>query len=336
MTVDEAARQRVREQVAALVAQHGSHVTDNLDNLRAILLDLLPADREAIEQYPFAETLRRGFQAEVLPPAGGPWPTDAPPPALSAPEHEIGREGGFSTAGAPPPPAATGLETPPSASSSAARRWSIVALVTTVLLALVGVGIYAVTSGDGGSEKATLGASNTLSRSETSGPAIEPSNAGPPGSNKPPRHPSHLHVPRPFTSATLYSFAKLYFPKSQCRKPTRTEAPVAFQSPDKERVKCGDASTLFSGTYWCKANIVGLTNDRNQFLADSQGARRLLRGRPAPLAGIRIDHAQAYHHVQSNDPRVYWQSTDQRCAAEIQGNVGATMSETIRFWRYGR
>lgn len=50
MLVDDAARDRVRRQIEALKEQYGADVADNPDQLRALLLDTLPADRKAVEE----------------------------------------------------------------------------------------------------------------------------------------------------------------------------------------------------------------------------------------------------------------------------------------------
>jgi len=50
MLVDDAARDRVRRQIEALKEQYGADVADNPDQLHALLLDTLPADRKAVEE----------------------------------------------------------------------------------------------------------------------------------------------------------------------------------------------------------------------------------------------------------------------------------------------
>jgi hypothetical protein len=197
------------------------------------------------------------------------------------------------------------------------RRLLLPAMVALIAVTIGGAW-YALAKSDGGTDSA----GGSAPTGQTTGRTTPPSSGG----TVPP--------PAPFVSAALYDMASPYFDPADCFTPAEpSDAPVAMETPDKELVKCEPASGEYSATLWCKDTAAQLLVDRHRFQDTSGGPLRRLDALPAGQSrwhGYRI----TFHH-KNGDPRVYWESARDLCAAELRGGDN-TLAETEQFWRAGR
>jgi hypothetical protein len=217
------------------------------------------------------------------------------------------------------------------ASSDPWRRWALVAAAL-VLVVVVITAVTVVLTRDSGD-------TNQAGEGQPTGALTSPADPGTPSTPTPTHSPTNqppVQVPTPFSSAALFTFAKPFFRPAQCFVPGPGEAPLAVRIRDKELIKCGHPGDLYTGTFWCKGAVPSFMADRRLFLSEREGSLRELRGKPAGSERPADGFQRAYRHINSAFPRVYWDSRDTLCAAEIQGNDGATMMGTIGFWRTGR
>jgi hypothetical protein len=325
---------RIRAEIAALTRQ--------LERNHALHHDAAEwAVRSCAWSLGLDEAPERFEPAPALPEYNPPSPP-AEPPSSPAPGEARPLAGGLSV----PPPGSAAPNTapePPMPSQNDGRGWSwhglgplpVAAMAAAVVLVLIVI-VAAVVRGSGDDATAS-GRTGRTSPATSGGPSTPSGPTSPTTGGRHHHSKPHHHVttpPAPFTSGTLFAAAKPYFRPAQCFIPTPEEAPVATRTPDKELVKCGTGR--FTATFWCKSSLPGLMKDRTLFFGDHQGAFRYLVGAPAGQRRAADGVERAYHHVNSNDPRVYWDSRRSLCAAEIQGNDDATMHDTIRFWREGR
>jgi hypothetical protein len=230
------------------------------------------------------------------------------------------------------------------ASSDPWKQWAILAAaLVLVVVAIVAVTVV-LTRGSGDNNEAGAGqptGAGPGSGDPTTGGPTTTTPTTPTTSTPSATHATHtgkppVHVRAPFTSAALYAFAKPFFRPASCFSPGPDDAPLAVRIRDKELVKCGQPGDLYTGTFWCKGAVPSFMADRRLYLSEREGPLHVLTGKPTgsdrPVDGVQ----RAYLHVNSAFPRVYWDSRDSLCAAEIQGNDGSTMTSTISFWRTGR
>jgi len=265
-------------------------------------------------------------------------PTELPSPSVPPPPSATPAPA--SSAGPPPsqPPATTRIaDRHP---RPAWFRWWPAALALLAALVTGGITVGALALRDGGASNnndsvtsitvTPSGASLSPTRSGPTSPRSTKTQTSPEPTQEPP-----VTVPPPFESPLLYRWAKAYFNPRQCFTPTSGDAPVAMQTRDKELVKCGLVKS-FSGTFWCKKTLAGLIFDRKLFVnAYRVGPKQRLAAAPAGDKRF-VGYAVSFHHTGGGDPRVYWDSPGQLCAAEIQGDTSVTVPETVQLWRSGR
>jgi hypothetical protein len=137
-------------------------------------------------------------------------------------------------------------------------------------------------------------------------------------------------VQAPFESVEMWAMAWPYFDPADCKVPTtQAEAPLAWSLDWSELVKC--LSDDYGATFLCTDNSAQLAEARAAFLGKAVDAPRSLDGHPADQPGASVQ--VAFRH-EGSGTRVYWDSQDQLCLAELQ-STSAELSEVIRIWRRG-
>jgi len=140
--------------------------------------------------------------------------------------------------------------------------------------------------------------------------------------------------PSPFESSSMYEMARYLFDPSECHTVTSEEdAPLAWRLYPDELVRCTLPDQTYTAVFLCKRNA-DVTYIRGPY---QDNAIEPMEAVPdAPFGwNEHIDGVQsAYKHKGTSQPRVYWDSTSSRCAAELQSRT-ATLSDTITFWTHG-
>jgi len=146
--------------------------------------------------------------------------------------------------------------------------------------------------------------------------------------------PTEASAPAPFESAALYEFARYLFDAEECFAPGEDEFPVAQIEPDAELVKCQDLP--YSATFWCKSDTEALRDERALLLGLAEpGTERDISDPPAgqddPVDGVQV----AFRYSGTNNSRVYWDSPEAMCGAELQSRSN-NVDRTVRYWLSGQ
>ena len=124
--------------------------------------------------------------------------------------------------------------------------------------------------------------------------------------------------PAPFESEALYELSRHHFDPDDCQVPeTVDEAPLAFDLPHTELLKCSGPDGAYTGTLLCAANRDDALAIRETFLDKAVEAPQPITENPAgrdepwPLQ-------VSFPHEGGGAGRVWWEDTGSLCAAELQ------------------
>lgn len=125
-------------------------------------------------------------------------------------------------------------------------------------------------------------------------------------------------VPAPFSSAALYELGRHHFDPADCRVPqTEDEAPLAWELPHSELVRCAAPDAAYTATLLCADNEADFLTIRRAFLdkalAAPQPVTELPAGRDEPWP-----FQVAFNHAPGGAGRVFWDDPSSRCSVELQ------------------
>jgi hypothetical protein len=125
-------------------------------------------------------------------------------------------------------------------------------------------------------------------------------------------------VPSPFRSAALYELGRHHFEPAGCRVPeSRDEAPLAWDLPHTELLRCEASDGGYTGTLLCAADQGDFATIRQAFLDKAietpQPVAELPAGRDEPWP-----FQVSFPHEPAGAGRVFWDDESSLCSAEIQ------------------
>ncbi|MEJ7707568.1 MAG: hypothetical protein WKF82_10055 [Nocardioidaceae bacterium] len=283
-----------------------------------------------------------------------------PTPSPTSPQERLPLADGLEVPPPTPPPPIPKPEPEPEPDTAVRRLgrsqlWVIAAVAVSLLIGVVIIGGYALTNdstkrpeaspqgADSSTEGPTGPATSSPSASpESSGTTQDSTQSTLPSSSPSQTQPTRTQQqspipPAPFKSAELAAFAAPYFTSGQCYLPDSDEAPVAYDLPHIELVKCGRKGEAYTGTFWCTQDAADFRRDRRAFFSNGvRSTMRSLEGLPAGPKDVPLDTRRAYQHVNDGGFRVYWASRAQLCSAELQGLDDTSGRNTLNFWRTGQ
>ncbi len=125
--------------------------------------------------------------------------------------------------------------------------------------------------------------------------------------------------PAPFESDALFEIGRHHFAPEDCTVPeSKAQAPLAFDLPHTELLKCTGPDGVYTGTLLCTETGAELETVRQGFLAGAGGEPQPITGLPAGREDPWPFQVSFAH--QGGGSRVYWDDADLLCAAELQGS----------------
>jgi hypothetical protein len=142
--------------------------------------------------------------------------------------------------------------------------------------------------------------------------------------------------PAPFESAGMYEMAQNLFDPGECfQVHSSDDAPLAWSldpRPD-EIVKCELPDGSYRGVFMCNDN--GDVSDiRREYLDHAADGTENI---PEPPAGWdeHVDGIQVSFQHDTGGSRVYWDSPERGCAAELQSD-SSNVEDTVTYWVTGK
>jgi Caspase domain len=143
--------------------------------------------------------------------------------------------------------------------------------------------------------------------------------------------------PAPFESTQMYEMAQNLFDPADCFQVRgEDDAPLAWDlapRPD-ELIRCDSPDGPFTAIFMCN-DTEDVEYIRDTYLG--QAIEGTVEDVLEPPAGWdeEVDGVQvSFEHVATEEARVYWDSPQRRCAAELQ-SPSATVADTIDYWVTG-
>ncbi len=141
-------------------------------------------------------------------------------------------------------------------------------------------------------------------------------------------------VPAPFESADLWRMAEPYFGPGECSVPQSSEeAPLAWDLPWSELLKCRRSDEAYTGTFLCAEDQADFDAVRAAFLGEAVGDTEEVTGPPAGRDEP-YPFQVAFHHAGVGAGRVFWDDVGVLCSAELQ-TVETDLGVVVDYWTGG-
>ena len=161
-----------------------------------------------------------------------------------------------------------------------------------------------------------------------------PDDGGPGGSTGDGGTTEQGDVPAPFESADLWRMAEPYFGPGECSVPQSSEeAPLAWDLPWSELVRCRRSDEAYSGTFLCAEDQTDFDAVRAAFLGEAVGDTEEVTGPPAGRDEP-YPFQVAFHHAGVGAGRVFWDDVGVLCSAELQ-TVETDLGVVVDYWTGG-
>jgi hypothetical protein len=138
-------------------------------------------------------------------------------------------------------------------------------------------------------------------------------------------------APAPFESVALWNMASPFFEPGECRVPeSPDEAPLAWDLPHTELLKCTQSDESYSGTFLCAADESDFETIREAFLGEAIGDTEEVTDPPAGRDEP-YPFQVAFHHDGVGAGRVFWDDVGALCSAELQ-TTETDLEVVLGYW----